>query len=83
MFSTVRNNDIVIANERHECSNPALKTCHCEQIFDLCGNPGKLSTNINTIIIMDHHSRAKALLRDDIYSNSYYEDPFQAYVTIQ
>jgi len=48
-----------------------------------CGNPGKLSTNINTIIIMDHNSRAKALLRDDIYSNSYYEDPFQAYVTIQ
>ncbi len=48
MFSTVRNNDIVIARA---------------QIAR--GNPGKLSTNVNTTTILDHHSRVKALLRDD------------------
>ena len=48
MFSTVRNNDIVIARAQ-----------------SARGNPEKLSTNVNATTILDHHSRAKSLLRDD------------------
>ena len=40
-------------------------------------------TNIKLVTFLDHHSRAKALLRDDIYSNSHCEDAPQASVAIQ
>ena len=30
-----------------------------------CGNPGKLQANVSVATSLDHHSRAKALLRDD------------------